>query len=116
MNPQSFGSFGNVASDDMSAIKDAMARRGIGDQVPALDTQSTAGTNPSPLPAEAQGTPSGGVGGAIPSGASPSPQLTPQGNPEAKLIIGALRERLKALSVIDGGVPPKVPSIPQGGM
>ena len=89
MNPQSFGSFGNVASDDMSAIKDAMARRGIGDQVPALDTQSTAGTNPSPLPAEAQGSASMGA----PATASPavSPQLTPQGNPEAKLIIGALK-------------------------
>jgi len=101
MEPQT-GSFGNIAPDGMQAIKDALARRSGGDQVPALNTQSGASPTQSPLPPEAQGS--------MPSAQMPSPEALPQpsmGNPEAKLIISALRERLKAISTVEGGIPQK---------
>lgn len=112
------GSFGSLSPDQMEAIKHALDRRGMGDAVPALNTQSAAGPTPSPLPATPQGgtmpvpqisetdtmraeTPTpetlGGVGGA----STPAPRQV--GNPEAKMIIGALRERLKALSSAEMG-------------
>lgn len=106
MNPdnQQFGSFGNLSPDGMAAIKEALARRGQGTPVPALDTQSAVSPTASPLPAVPQGD-------ALPTTtALPEPTVlpealpqTPQGNPEAKMIIGALRERLKAISTIEVG-------------
>jgi len=100
-NEQQFGSFGNVSPEGMQAIKDALARRSMGDSVPALNTQSGASPTPSPLPEQ----PSGGL-----PQPSESPQTMPtaipavnQGNPEAKLILGAMRERLKALSQMEIG-------------
>ena len=96
-----FGSLGNVAPDGMQALQEALTRRGMGDNMGALNTQSGASPTPSPLPADPQaGSPDAGVRGDIAS-------MAPQGNPEAKMILGAMRERLKAISTIEGGVPPK---------
>lgn len=101
MEPQSSGSFGNISPDGMSAIKEALARRGMGDKVPALNTQSAASPTASPQPAQV----SGSMGSMPPSNEvlPQSPSLTPQGNPEAKMIVGALRERLKAISTSELG-------------
>lgn len=104
-NDQNFGSFGGLAPDAMAAIKNALNRREQGNPVPALDTQSAAGPNPSPLPATPQGnalpTPQlGQTASTTPTGITGAPQV---GNPEAKLIISALRERLKAISTIETG-------------
>ena len=104
------GSFGNVSPEGMAAIRNAISRRESGGQVAALDQQSGVSPTASPLPAE----PSGGVGtgaaGATPQ-ATPLPELTgPELSPEnkeAKIIVSALKERLNAISTIEGGVPPK---------
>lgn len=100
MEPQSSGSFGNISPDSMAAIKEALARRGMGDKVPALNTQSAASPTASPQPAQV----SGGMTPPSPTEALPrSSNLVPQGNPEAKMIVGALRERLKAISASELG-------------
>ena len=99
-NNQSFGSFGNVSSDGMEAIKKALLSRQNGTPTPALDTQSGASPTASPLPAEAMG------GASMPQASSAPSALgaaVPQGNPEAKLIISAMKERLKAISQIEVG-------------
>ena len=98
------GSFGNVAPDGFSAIQEALTRRGMGDNMGALNTQSGASPTPSPLPVDPQAP----QGGSPDAGArSDVASMAPQGNPEAKMILGAMRERLKAISTIEGGVPPK---------
>ncbi len=50
------GSFGNVSPDGMAAIKEALARRGMGDSVPALNQQSAVSPTASPQPVQAQGS------------------------------------------------------------
>lgn len=94
-----FGSFGaGVSPDAMQAIRDALARRQQGGGTPALNQQSGASPTASPLPPQ----PQGGVEmpqEPIPAGAEAPP--TTAGAPadeEARLIISALKERLKALS------------------
>ncbi len=96
MEPQSFGSFGNIAPDSMAAIKEALDRRGMGDKTAALDTQSQASPTASPLPAPQ-------TSGTLPASpnALPVSNSAPIGNPEAKMIVGALRERLKAISATE---------------
>ena len=105
MEPQNTGSFGATSPDGMEAIKQALARReGGGGGTPALDTQSMGSPTSSPQPAvapESMPTPQTASMGqpAIPN--------IPQGNPESRLIVSALKERLKAISIIEGGVPQK---------
>jgi len=87
----------------MSAIQEALARRGMGDKVPALNQQSLGSPTASPLPPEASGQMSSG---SSPMPTEALPQVpTSQGNPEAKMIIGALRERLKAISASEAPMP-----------
>lgn len=95
---------GNINTEAMSAIREALERRGMGDKVPALNQQSLGSPTAQPLPPKAEGQmpmPTSGTTEALP------PVQTSQGNPEAKMIIQALRERLKAISTIEGGIPPK---------
>lgn len=92
------GSFGNVSPDAMRAIKSAMARRQQGGSAPALDQQSAV----SPTAAPSVPTLESGID--IPQGASQG--AAPQGgvtNPEAELIIRALKDRLKAISSLESG-------------
>jgi hypothetical protein len=96
------GSFGNVSPDKMAAIKEALGRRQMGDNVPALNQQSAASPSASPQPVQPSGSmsqPSGIPGGELPQ----TLNLTQQGNPEAKMIVGALKERLKAISTTELG-------------
>lgn len=100
---------GNINTDAMSAITEALKRRGMGDKVPALNQQSMGSPTASPLPAEPQG---GMSSPSLPTNAAAG-SLGGQtgistGNPEAKMIVGALKERLKAISVVEGGVPQKL--------
>jgi hypothetical protein len=100
MEPQSYGSFGNVSPDAMQAIKEALNRRGMGDSMGALNTQSAGSPTAAPLPPQAPQ----GAGAAMPTQSEPtgvSEPLAMGGNPEAKLIVGALKERLKAISTIE---------------
>ena len=94
---------GNINTEAMSAIQEALARRGMGDKVPALNQQSLGSPTASPLPPEASGQMSSG---SSPMPTEALPQVpTSQGNPEAKMIIGALRERLKAISASEAPMP-----------
>lgn len=95
-----FGSFGNVSPDGMQAVKDAIARRSQGGSTPALNQQSGGSPTASPLPPQPtsgvnipqnQSDVSGGIAGA------------PGGNPEAKMILGAMKDRLKTISTIEEG-------------
>ena len=97
---------GNINTDAMSAIREALERRGMGDKVPALNQQSLNSPTASPLPPQGSAVSSMPSTPSMPTEALP-PVSTSQGNPEAKMIIGALKERLKAISTIEGGVPPK---------
>lgn len=92
-----FGSFGNVSPDAMQSIKNALARRQQGGSVPALNQQSGASPTAAPLPAEPQG------GLPMPQGdiAPPTQQTAP--NPESRLIVSALKDRLKAISTVETG-------------
>ena len=101
---EQFGSFGALSPDQMSAIKEAMSRRGMGDSAPALDQQSALSATPAPPAPDMQSmqggiAPSpGGDMGAI----EPEQQLgTPVGAPEAEMIIKALDSRLKSISKVD---------------
>ncbi len=94
-----FGSFGGGAQQ---AVASALARRGQGEPTPALETQGQTSPTASPLPP----TPSGGI--PIPQGEGTAQQeLTgPERsaeNREARLIISALKDRLGAISVVEGG-------------
>lgn len=92
-----FGSFGALSPDEMSAIKGALDRRGMGDKVPALNQQSTISATPAPVPVK----PQGGVAPAPSGNVAPEPQMgTPVGAPEAELIIKALNQRLSSLSKV----------------
>lgn len=71
----------------MSAIREALERRGMGDSISALDTQSLQSPTASPLPPQ---TPS--------EIRTPKTVKSSEVNSEARMIIGALRERLKAIS------------------
>ena len=95
---------GNINTDAMSAIQEALARRGMGDKVPALNQQSLGSPTASPLPPEASGQMSSGSS-PMPTEALPQVPTSQQGNPEAKMIIGALRERLKAISASEAPMP-----------
>ena len=95
---------GNINTDAMSAIQEALARRGMGDSVPALNQQSQGSPTASPLPPEASGGMSAPT--SMPTTEALPPVPTLQGNPEAKMIIGALRERLKAISASEAPTPP----------
>jgi hypothetical protein len=97
---QQFGSFGSVSPDGMQAIKDAILRRQGG------------GGGTAPLPSQGGNIASPTAGGQLPTNPIPqdmgqvptaAPQVVPQGNPEAKLIVGALKERLKAISTVEMG-------------
>ena len=93
------GQFGNVAPDQMAAVRRAQARRQQGDSVPALNQQSGASPTAAPLPAEPQGgvsMPQGPVGSEAVAG-------MPMVNPEAELIIKALASRLKTISDVEKG-------------
>ena len=96
-----FGSFGALSPDKMSAIKEAMSRRGMGDSVPALNQQSAMSATPAPPAPDMSGgvapTPGGDMGAV-----APEQQLgTPVGAPEAELIIKALQQRLSSISKVD---------------
>lgn len=105
---QKLGSLGVVDPEAMQALREAIVRRQQGDQMPALDTQSGVSPTAAPLPPEASGAPAPGPAGPE---AMAGPEIAPaQGNPESRLIISALKDRLKAISTIEGGVPPKAPS------
>lgn len=94
------GSFGaNVSPDAMQAVRAAISRRQEGGNVPALNQQTGASPTAAPLPPEAVG----GIPAA--EGAMAPPAAGPMENPEAKLILSAMKERLKALSDIQLGVP-----------
>lgn len=99
------GSFGALAPDEMAAVKDALQRRGMGDNVPALNQQSAAGATPAPLPPQAQGgvapTPTGIPGEQMATEVSPEMTGAPVGSPEAELIIKALQQRLQSLSKVE---------------
>ena len=97
-----FGSFGNIDPEGMQAIKEALSRRGMGDSMPALNTQSGASPTPSPLPEQPSGDLSQPTQPAMPA-ATPA---VSQGNPEARLIVSALKERLKSISEVEMGVMP----------
>jgi len=90
-----FGSFGSVSPDGMAAVKEALARRAGGNPMPALDTQSMASPTASPLPTQPipqmAGTP------------SPTETVGKTPNSESKLIVSALKERLKAISQLEMG-------------
>lgn len=90
----------------LQALKEALAKRAGGDPMAALSQQSAA----SPTAAVPPAGPSGGLPSA---GAPKTPPLTgPERsaeNTEARLIVGALKERLKAISTVEGGIPPKAP-------
>lgn len=101
------GNLGNIDQEGMAALREALERRGMGDQMAALDTQSGTSPTASPLPPEASGSAPMPAG---PASMGPEAPVGAEGNPEAKLILGAMRERLKAISVMEGGVPPKMPS------
>ena len=97
-NGNQFGSFGGVSPEGMSAIRNALERRGLGGSVPALDQQSPASASPSPLPAD----PTTGVAPqAAPGGVEGPPTI----NEEAKIILTAMKDRLKLLNPIGGSVP-----------
>ncbi len=97
---------GNINTDAMSAIQEALARRGMGDKVPALNQQSLGSPTASPLPPEASGGMSAPTSMPTTNEALPPVPTSQQGNPEAKMIIGALRERLKAISASEAPTPP----------
>lgn len=101
-----FGSFGALSPDEMSAIRSALERRGMGDSAPLLNQQSQSSATPAPIPPQAQGgiAPSPQMGGGGEIGASISPEMqmgTPVGSPEAELIIKALNQRLQSLSKVE---------------
>lgn len=99
---------GNINTEAMAAIREALERRGMGDKVPALNQQSLNSPTASPLPPQGSAVSSSMPTSTplMPTEALP-PVQTSQGNPEAKMIISALRERLKAISTIEGGIPQK---------
>lgn len=94
------------------AIKEALDRRGMGDSQAALNTQSTASPTASPLPPQPVGGQSMSMPEAMPQ---PTEAMTAQGNPEAKMILGAMKEYLARITPL-GGTPGKQPSQPSGGM
>lgn len=98
---QQFGSFGGASPEGMQAIKDAILRRqnGGGGTAPLLSQGGNIAspaiggqlpTNPIPQSAEA----------VVPQ---PTQQIGQQGNPEARLIVSALKERLKSISQLELG-------------
>ena len=105
MNPQ--GGLGNTDAEGMAALREALQRRQQGGQMPAMDTQSSSSPTASPLPADPMGSPAPMGGGLMGAGAESGGSMPSVENQEARLIVGALKERLKAISTIEGGVPPK---------
>jgi len=97
MEPQQ----GNINSNDMSAITAALSRRGMGDNVPALNQQSQGSPTAAPLPPQASGSMPTQTG--MPQEAPADP--TAQGNPEAKLILGAMKEYLARITPLGGAAP-----------
>lgn len=103
-NNNQFGSFGSTDPEGMAAIRDAMARRGIGVPTPALEQQSASGATQPGVPPEVNP-----VAGVM-SGQAPAPQTSdfaPETagvqaaqSLEAEIILKAMAERLKSDSKI----------------
>ena len=93
------GSFGNISPESMQVVRAALERRQQGGQIPAIEQQSQASPTASPLQPEA-------AGGGLPRPRQMSMENVSSrmpGNPEADLIVRALRDRLKAISSIETG-------------
>ena len=77
-----------------SAILESLQRRGLGSGVTQQVSPGSAGFDPAMQQQMGQVQPQGMPGQPAPQGVT---QQAPQGNPESKIIIGALKNRLELL-------------------
>jgi len=94
MNLSQFGSFGAGAEQ---AVRAALAKRQQGEGTPALQQQGQTSPTASTLPPE----PTSGVAPTASSMNAGGETAGQVGNPEARLIVSGLKERLKAISDVE---------------
>ena len=97
-----FGSFGSTDPEGMAAIRDAMARRGIGVGTPALEQQSASSATQPGVPPEVNP-----VAGVMPAQAPQTSDFAPEmagvqaaQSVEAEIILKAMADRLRSDSKI----------------